>query len=157
MTRRAKIVPDYDKIVRDNYEKAVELDAMPSGGLRSQRGTEFQIRRHAQIAFLQGLWIEFFPDHPVPNHADLADLMGAIKTDSVGDALYLFGAAAKNQHVGRGVIIRDKDGKPKVDESGKIRRTPRKIKSMLPYLRGMARKMFKDGYRQVDFMQPMSA
>ncbi len=150
MARRAKIIPDYGQIVRDNYEKAIEIDSMPSGGQRSRRGTDFQIRRHAQIAFLQKLWPSFFPNHAIPNHAELADLLGWIKTDSVGDALYVLEEGAKRQHIGRGVYKRNRDGTPKTDENGKVLRTKRKIDNMVSFLRPIARKMFGSSRESVE-------
>lgn len=151
MARRAKIIPDYGQIVRDNYEKAIEIDSMPSGGQRSRRGTEFQIRRHTQIAFLQELWPSFFPNHPIANHAELADLLGWIKTDSVGDALYVLEEGAKRQHIGRGVYKRNKDGTPKIDEkTKKVLRTKRKIDNMVSFLRPIARKMFGSSHEPME-------
>lgn len=145
MTRRAKIMPDYDQIVRDNYQKALTLDAMPSDGQRNRRGTEFQLRRHKQIEFLQELWPLFFlPIYPVLNYVDLADVMGAIPTDSVGDALYVFAETAKHQHIGRGVIKKDINGKQIINkETNKPVRTPRKIHSTKKYLISIARATFK--------------
>lgn len=142
---RKKIIPDYGAIIREHEKEILEIDAMPAGGPRNIKGTEFQVRRWRQMNFILSVWERLFPKHPEPEYRELQDYMGVFDSDSLLEAMQYLVQAATRQHTGGRKFNQQKDERGNgfitncVTKTG---RTRRKVVSPLGYAKDRTKDAF---------------
>lgn len=122
-------LPDYDAILTRYRDQAIHTDLMPVDTnelQRHQRNSLSQDRRRAQMAFLQKVWPEFWPEYPTLTAKEARRIMKA-GIDDVEEVLEYVAHCAAYQHRGRDVVVG-------TDENGKERKSREKLDHPVGYV-----------------------